>query len=326
MGKSLNGFSWVGLLLACGLWTSGAGARAEEPWVRICSKPTLVDPKDLHCKARPQEYEMFNDFRVGCYNVTEGRWIDCEVLFQEYFSLEGVPPSERLEWTGGHDHSRASGDPERTLGAIRCDVDENAGSDPTRFHGQTQYQVFDAYKVMPEASGVIRMTGRYTCKNEQYRALPDDTWHLDPADPCGRTAYAEIAFVVGIEGLEELPDSKEYDKVSDHAGHSDPVFCGTPEMNRKLAELARQFKQSYPQESQVSFNDLSLKYGGLYDINQDWTCDHTLHREGKSADVNRTVPKTKLEKVAANLGFTECHPGKSLIHFELGPCEKKRST
>jgi hypothetical protein len=244
----------------------------------------------MHCEARPGEYELFN-FRVGCYNITQGRWMNCEVRFQEYFSLEGVTPSELPVWTGGHDHTRATGDPGRTLGAIRCDLDDNAGSDPTGFHGQTLNQVFDAYKIMPEASGVIRMIGRYTCADTRFRFLPDATWHLDPADPTGRTAYAEIAFVVGIQGLEVLSDSEDYIKNSNHPGHSDPVFCGTPEMNRKLAKLAREFRESYPQGGTVSFNDLSLPYGGLYDVDQNWDCPHELHREGISADVNKTVSK-----------------------------------
>jgi len=131
--------------------------------------------------------------------------------------------------------------------------------------------------------------------------------------------------MVGVYGLEVLPDSEDYMKNSNHAGHSAPVFCGTPEMNRKLANLAREFRESYPQGGTVSFNDLSLRYGGLYDVDQHWDCDHVLHREGKSADVNRTVSKENLEKVARNLGFTECHPGSTLIHLELGPCQKKRS-
>jgi hypothetical protein len=36
----------------------------------------------------------------------------------------------------------------------------------------------------------------------------------------------------------------------------------------------------------ISFNDLSLEYGGILDYHSNWDCDHKLHRVGKSADLN----------------------------------------
>ncbi|MEW6757773.1 MAG: hypothetical protein AB1347_06100, partial [Acidobacteriota bacterium] len=132
-------------------------------------------------------------------------------------------------------------------------------------------------------------------------------------------------FLVGVFGLEVLPDSEDYLKDSNHPGHSDPVFCGTAAMNKKLQRLATEFKESFPDGGTVSFNDLSLVYGGLYDVDQDWDCDHVLHREGKSADVNRTISKQQVTDLADDLGLTECHPGSSRMHFEMGPCKKRRS-
>ena len=321
MGRRIFARVIAGLLImSSALWTVNAFAQVERPWVWIQAKPSI--PKDMLCQ--PEDYEVFA-FRVGCYDVSKGRWKDCETLFMEYYSLSGVPAEERLLWTGGHEHSRSTGDVYRTLGFLASAVDESGGSDPTLFYGHTLNQGWNAYKGMPEASGVVRVMGRYTCGDTRFRFLPDDVWRLDPADPSGRTVYAEIAFLVGVFGLEVLPDSEDYLKDSNHPGHSDPVFCGTSDMNRKLAKLAREFRENYPQGGTVSFNDLSLQYGGLYDVDQDWDCDHVLHREGKSADVNRTVPKEQLKDLAKRLGLTECHPGSSRMHFEMGPCKKRRS-
>jgi hypothetical protein len=321
MGKIVGRRARIGLLFWCAFWTVRGFAQAEGPWVWIPAKPSLVNPEAMQCE--PEEYNVFF-FRVGCYDVTKGKWRNCEALFMEYFSLEGVPESQKILWTGGHDHGRSTGDVYRTLGFLVSPVDESGGSDPTLFYGHTLSQGWSAYKGMPAASGVIRMMGRYVCEDTRYRFMEDDTWRYDPSDPTGRTVYTEVAFAVGIPGLEVLPDSEDYLKNSNHEGHSDPVFCGTPTMNQKLAKLAREYKK-VAEGGTVSFNDLSLPYGGLYDVDQDWDCPHELHREGISADVNGTVSKQDLIALSEPLGFTECHPKSTLIHLELGPCKRKRS-
>lgn len=323
MGKSFPRLAGMALLMAFGLGAASGGARAENPWVWIRGvQPSLVNPEAMTCK--PEHYNEIQ-FLVGCYDMTRGEWGNCATIFFEYYSLEGVSNSERLVWTGGHEHDRETGDPKRTLGSLSCPLDLGEGSDPKTFYGYTINWVWKATKVMPEASGVVRMRGWYRAENPIYQLEEANGWRYDPSDPTRRTVYIEVAFVVGIQGLEVLPDSEDYLKVSNHEGHSDPVFCGTPAMNQKLAQLASDFRKTYPSEGQISFNDLSLPYGGLYDVGQDWDCPHELHREGISADVNQTVPKNRLTALATKLGFTECHPNDPHIHLELGPCKRKRS-
>lgn len=310
--------SVLAVVLLCAL---GTAAQQGRPWVWIPEEPCLANPEAMEC--HPDQDSKVFTFPVGCYDLTLGKWKDCEVLFMEYFSLEGMADSERLLWTGGHDHTRASGNLPQTLGFLLCAVDVGGGSDPTMFYGHTGQQKWYARKTIPEASGVVQMMGRYRVENTRFQFQEDDTWRLDPTDPSGRTVYTEVAFQVGVQGLEVLPDSGDYEKISNHAGHLEPVFCGTPQLIQKLQKLAAEYRKITKQK--VSFNDLSLRYGGLYDVNAGWECPHELHREGKSADVNRTVSKQQLTDLAIDLGFTECHSDSSLIHLELGPCKKKRS-
>lgn len=297
-------------------------AQEVRPWIWIQESPSLPPP---HKCDKPYVFSpVAFHFPVGCYDVTKGRWKNCETLWMEYFSLAGIEDEERLLWTGGHEHDRSAGEVDVAMGILYSPLDLSGGSDPTMFYGMTNFQVWNAIKTMPEASGVIRVFARYTIADRSFRFYQDDLWHYDTTDPTHRTVVSEIAFVVGVRGLEELPDSEEYVKDSRHPGHTAPVFCGTPEMNDRLAALAgayREWCSSQGQTCRISFNDLSLRYGGLFDYRGDWQCPHVLHREGRSADVNPgSADKDILDELAksSSVGLIEKHTGPAdpLIHYE----------
>ena len=49
----------------------------------------------------------------------------------------------------------------------------------------------------------------------------------------------------------------------------------------------------------IGINDMSLPWGGLFDINNNWSTPHSLHRVGKSVDVDHLgVKEDKLDKIA----------------------------
>lgn len=61
--------------------------------------------------------------------------------------------------------------------------------------------------------------------------------------------------------------------------------------------------------------DMSLPWGGLFDIDGNWVSPHSLHRIGKSLDVNHEgVDEIKLDKFAKEHGCTRYEVDK--IHYE----------
>jgi len=64
-------------------------------------------------------------------------------------------------------------------------------------------------------------------------------------------------------------------------------------MITRIQNLATNIRSEYRRLTgwnvKISFNDLSLEYGGILDYHSQWNCDHELHRVGKSADLNTTV-------------------------------------
>ena len=54
-----------------------------------------------------------------------------------------------------------------------------------------------------------------------------------------------------------------------------------------VTQLQHVADQYYAQVAeQLLFNDMSLVYGGLFDINANWTTPHQYHRLGTNCDIN----------------------------------------
>jgi hypothetical protein len=156
---------------------------------------------------------------------------------------------------GGHDHhdsGRPKGEYDRYEGST--------GSDGWQF--QVTYTA-------PEVSGTVETRG--TCTS-QYGICYGGTFTTD----------------VKIAGLAPMPNGLNYDLVgswgmpgvsSQHASnhHAAPSFIG------KLVYLADLYHLQYG--ARLAYNDISLQWGGLFDIGNNWRPDHWEHRKGISADV-----------------------------------------
>lgn len=293
------------------------------PW--ICQGPTLPNYSEKCSVHPPVELDRFW-FSTGCYDVRTALPLDCSGAWSEYFSTASAHPLDMDYWTGGHTHSRYEGDASRNLGGFWLDF-MPADLKPVRESGewQTEGRYPGGFVALPEASGVVLLFMRFTAP-PQWVCMADDAWIRDPADPSCRTCLATFRVDAHVEGLELLPDSGLYAKESNPFAHTaDQQFYGTPLMNTKLTELAQHYRDWYHAEKgewvQVSFNDLSLPYGGVYDYDGNWDCPHKLHRVGRSADVNTRdrpwILKSDMDTMALDFGLIEGHKTGRLIHYEL---------
>jgi hypothetical protein len=292
---------------------------------------------------RPSNVEKNNveeeEITVGCARADTGELLNCPVELEQKFDLSDAPDWQHLRWTGGHEGGHLPHTGPTALGTLTC-KDLQRSQYGNRCFGFSNNGELKLTKVMPEASGIIRFSGRVKKPLEcpECEWVPDPTWRLDPNDPS--QVRAEAAFWVSVDGLVELPDSDLWVKNSSSPGHiwdgKVQVFYATPEMIDKLSRLAEAYREEYKNrygvpDARISFNDLSLPYGGLFDIQNNWQPDHRLHRLGRSADVNKSAPymdKKLIDRLAGKFGLKDLHPSgpkdpcSDWIHLEMLPVKK----
>jgi hypothetical protein len=271
-------------------------------------------------------------FRFGCYSAKNGEPHNCESEWVQEFKLDGAYSEElKILWQGGHAHPRPQEDSDeafhRAVGGVVCPIDPNQEK-LTRFHGFTANKTWQKTKLLPEASGVIRLDGWMRLSMLNLRWI-DDLAICFREDPQDRVyTRCKMGVSVGVFGLKLLPDNPSlYRKVSNPMGHfPGKQFYGTPAMIAAITKMAEDYKQQFG--VLLSFNDLSLPWGGVFDLGKNWTCPHKFHRLGTSVDVNHAVyrenepnpvgqvKKKELDEIAASYGLVQFHENE-LLHYEL---------
>jgi len=123
-----------------------------------------------------------------------------------------------------------------------------------------------------------------------------------------------LSLITRVPGLQLLPEGTNYVKVGGtcrHHGPEGPAGCSTPDndhwgklaMIQGISSIADSFAQYYP-GYRIRINDISLPYGGGFDLGGNWeddiidkfasrdTCNlvgHCTHREGNIADISYFV-------------------------------------
>lgn len=98
--------------------------------------------------------------------------------------------------------------------------------------------------------------------------------------------------IIAQRSLVRMSGGPNYIKVrSPDVLHVDQdAFLVSPEMKQSLEAFTAEYRRmSGERDYLISFNDMSLPAGGLFDIAGEWTHPHRSHRKGRDADLN-TVP------------------------------------
>lgn len=89
---------------------------------------------------------------------------------------------------------------------------------------------------------------------------------------------------VAVANLYELADNPTKYRLTGQTGtHSANHFYSGSGFN--IVGVAFDFVDEY--DATLGINDMSLPSGGLFDIHEDWNKPHSLHREGRSADIDQ---------------------------------------
>ncbi len=131
-------------------------------------------------------------------------------------------------------------------------------------------------------------------------------------------------FCILVPGLIHMPEGPGYELVGATSRH--PVgWYGAIEMVNALKALAVTVADSIPGLPPMGYNDMSLVWGGSFDLNGNWGPPHCSHRFGRGVDFRTRglvpIPTTpnalgrRLRVLIRNVGFAE--PYKESDHWHL---------
>ena len=152
----------------------------------ICTQPTIPHYHKSCPKHPPVTLDRYW-FMTGCYDINTGLPLNCTGDWTEYFSTDGVDPTEMTYWTGGHYHSRYGGDPLKNIGGVWLDT--LAGPyQPVLDTGQwhTGGRTDAGFVAIPEASGVYLIFMRFKVPIG-WRCVQNQSWIRDASDSSCRT-------------------------------------------------------------------------------------------------------------------------------------------
>lgn len=176
-------------------------------------------------------------------------------------------------FSAGHDHDDVS----RPVGEF-IPPGGNSGRDGIL---ETDY-------VAPDVSGVVTLA-------------------ISGVDQNGRRfSSINVAIAVRVRGLQDLGPGANYNLIGAVPGiHTDNHY-GTPAFNTKLVTVANNYAVAFP-NFKLDLNDMSLVWGGLFDINANWMPSHRTHRFGVNLDLRSiTIPqgqRNQLRKIIKNSGI-----------------------
>jgi hypothetical protein len=114
------------------------------------------------------------------------------------------------------------------------------------------------------------------------------------------TKFDTVSLITEVPGLQLLPDGTNYDLVGGtctHYGPGAPTGCTTPDNNHLAAQVVRDSLPSMAnvwddslRQDALFVNDISLPFGGLFDVAGNWRPEHAEHREGLDVDVRTAIP------------------------------------
>jgi hypothetical protein len=114
----------------------------------------------------------------------------------------------------------------------------------------------------------------------------------------GDSLFARDTLVVQVPDLTELKPSQHYELVGapdNYSDTNDPCrepptsqhysnHWGVPNLNKAVKQIAADYESFHP-GTKLRVNDMSLKWGGLFDFRNNWSPPHKSHRIGTNADL-----------------------------------------
>ena len=202
--------------------------------------------------------------------------------------------TDYVRGSGGHDH-------DDTPAVVRTDNDDNYGY-------FTAGQSTTRRRPLVDSTNAL---GRFAVT--YHASIFGDTMKVYLDSRANRLLKDSISVTELVAGLELLPDNANYASVGgtcNHHGPSDRGIgnqCQTPNNNHginsealgSLESAASEFRNARWNRSRerMRINDISLPFGGLFDISGRWLNPHDSHRNGKDVDIENINRLRQLRRV-----------------------------
>jgi hypothetical protein len=170
------------------------------------------------------------------------------------------------------------------------------------------------------ASGDERLTLRYTPRDTPCAGILDSVLYL---------TATRVQGLVNLSGHTHM-----YFDPSSHPAH-DSIFFIKPSVESHVHRAADEYYLQSPQatgaQDSLKITSISLKYGGLYDIDSNWAIPHETHKLGTDVDVNGRNPNSpqlhevlrRITEAVTPARKCEAHPlnasVKTHLHCYFGP-------
>lgn len=208
-------------------------------------------------------------FYVWCYSMWTGAPIECEIQLQ----LRKKDWSDGVDDPAGHTQDHAASQPVGNLRRI------NSGEQGVYLDFNTNGEVVYIQYLIPEVSGEYVLDYWYKM------------WWMESSVfmPSVREYRVKVPY---LEELEPSPDGiyKLTGTESDVGKRHMKNHFLTSVNSEKIKETA-DFYYDFGDGNVIQFNDMSLPWGGMFDMNGDWNVKsgHVTHRTGTDVDVDRWV-------------------------------------
>lgn len=220
--------------------------------------------------------------------------------------------AKAMENGGGHDHTG-----QRPAGEIpggSCRTNSSAGCIEPEIVGTT---TSGKYEVVYKASK-FGGTEKINAKSKQHLKIQPVSKDLVVKVPnlglLGGNTYWRLTGSSGPTTTKKCSGTN-----INHADNHTATFSTAI----RVAMMAKDYYDAT--ETTLGINDMSLPWGGLFDICSDWAKPHGLHREGKSVDIDgsarnkkgssENVDRDALEEIAQSHGGSRVIEG--TIHYEF---------
>jgi len=308
----------------------------EDQWYEIRFPVSIPDYSQCGVNSPIQYYsDFYQTIPLTAHNVEDGSlqnvYWEAYQYFPDYDDTEVCTSIARLDdegdcydfLSGCHYHSKNDCSTDQGMGALFSDL----MSDLTSFWGKTGREEKFAYKHSARAAGVVLFRARLQLREPGY-FLENEVFHYDPTDPSRKTLIGKIAFVFrngvkhwwGFETIpfQELPESEYYTRLRNpDESHPDScAFFGTKKMNAQIEALAKAYYENKNRHVKISINDMSLKYGGVFDLHNNCSNPHWRHRTGESVDINRGPDLEVLKRIIKEQKINLKRIDESTIHIE----------
>jgi len=94
--------------------------------------------------------------------------------------------------------------------------------------------------------------------------------------------------LVKVPGLEDLGTNSDWVLVGSRPEHPNNHYI-TDDAKTILMYLASSYRGTFPNEEPLHINDISLRYGGLFDVYGNWKSPHIEHRKGTVVDIRANM-------------------------------------